>query len=168
MDSTSEQIEKIIGEVLPVLRAVSEASAASAPAPEAWSAKQVLGHLIDSAANNHQRFVRAQFSDDLVFPGYEQEAWVIVQGYQAAAWGDLLTFWAAYNLNLARIIALIPAEVRLRPRAWHNLDQLAWQPIPRDTPATLEYFMSDYVGHLRHHLGQIFDLLGLPLTPLLT
>jgi hypothetical protein len=38
-----------------------------------WSAREVIGHLIDSAANNHQRFVRAQFRDDLVFPGYEQE-----------------------------------------------------------------------------------------------
>jgi hypothetical protein len=165
--SPSEQIAKVIGEVLPILRAVSEPGVSVAPA-DAWSAKQVLGHLIDSAANNHQRFVRAQFTDDLVFPGYAQEEWVLVQGYQAAAWHDLLDFWSAYNLHLVRIIALIPAEVRLQPRTWHNLDQLAWQSVAGSTSVTLEYFMNDYVRHLKHHLCQIFDLLGLPRTSLLS
>lgn len=60
---------------------IPEAAAAHALAEGQWSPKQIIGHLIDSAANNHQRFVRAQFTDDLVFPGYEQEAWVEVQHY---------------------------------------------------------------------------------------
>ena len=50
--------------------------------PEKWSTKEIIGHLIDSASNNHQRFVRAQFSDDLVFPGYQKDEWIAVQHYQ--------------------------------------------------------------------------------------
>ena len=162
MHDVSVQLETIVRDVLPILRSVTEASAAVAPEPDVWSAKQVIGHLIDSASNNHQRFVRAQFSDELVFPGYDQETWVRVQAYQQAEWGALLALWTAYNLHLARIIALIPSEVRLRPRSRHNLDQLAWIPVPAGTPATLEYFMDDYVGHLKLHLRQIFNVLGMP------
>ena len=44
--------------------------------PSAWSPKEELGHLLDSAANNHQRIVRAQFEDNLSMPGYEQNRWV--------------------------------------------------------------------------------------------
>ena len=132
-----------------------DAQAAALPAPGKWSAKQVIGHLIDSASNNHQRFVRAQVTDDLVFPGYQQDAWVTVQGYQAAAWHELVVLWQYFNLHLARVIEAVPPEARTRPRIRHNLHQLAWRPVPEDQPATLEYFMADYVGHLTHHLSQI-------------
>src|SRR4051812_26490037 len=72
--------------------------------PNKWSAKQMIGHLIDSAANNHQRFVRAQFMNDLVFPGYDQDAWVEVQKYNDEAWSNLVNLWASYNLHLAHLI----------------------------------------------------------------
>ena len=39
------------------------------PSSSQWSLKEELGHLLDSAANNHQRIVRAQLEDNpgLVF-----------------------------------------------------------------------------------------------------
>jgi hypothetical protein len=137
------------------LAAMSDEAAARRPGPGKWSPKEIIGHLIDSAANNHQRFVRAQLHDDLLFPGYAQDAWVAVQRYQDAPWLELLTLWRAYNLHLARLIEVMSEEVRLRERRRHNLHELAWQPVPPDTPATLDYFMRDYVGHLHHHLRQI-------------
>ena len=73
-----------------------------------WSPKEVLGHLIDSAANNHQRFVRAQQADALTFPGYEQNQWVSSQGYQDADWAHLVALWTHLNLHLADVIARIP------------------------------------------------------------
>ena len=137
------------------LAAIPDEAAARRPGPGKWSAKEIVGHLIDSAANNHQRFVRAQFQDDLVFAGYAQDAWVAAQRYQDAPWQDLLTLWRAYNLHIARLIEAMPVEVRLRERRRHNLHELAWQPVPAGTPTTLDYFMRDYVGHLHHHLRQI-------------
>jgi hypothetical protein len=137
------------------LSALSDAAAARRPAPGKWSPKEIVGHLIDSAANNHQRFVRAQFQDDLVFPGYEQDEWVSAQRYQDALWQELLTLWRAYNLHIARLIEAMPDEVRLRERRRHNLHELAWQTVPADTPTTLDYFMRDYVLHLHHHLRQL-------------
>jgi hypothetical protein len=124
--------------------------------PGKWSAREVIGHLVDSASNNHQRFVRALFQDDLVFPGYDQDAWVAAQSYRDAPWRDLIALWRTFNLHIARLMETFPADERTRLRARHNLDELAWKPVPRDMPATLDYFMEDYVGHLKHHLNQIF------------
>ncbi len=66
-----------------------------------------------------------------------------------------MTLWGFYNLHIARLIEVTPDEVRLREHRRHNLHELAWQTVPEDTPATLDYFMRDYVVHLHHHLRQI-------------
>ena len=121
-----------------------------------WSAKEIVGHLIDSAANNHQRFVRAQATDDLICSGYDQNAWVTSQKYNQEPWADLVHLWAAYNLHLLHFISVMPQEVLSRPRPKHNLDQVAWKAVDQSTPTTLEYFIRDYAGHLQHHLNQIF------------
>ncbi len=140
------------------LRKIPDAIAGARPAPGQWSVKEIVGHLIDSAANNHHRFVLAQWQEDLVFRGYAQNDWVSAQDYEAAPWLDLVTLWQSYNRHLARVMVGVPPAVRTRMHQRHNLDQVAWQPIPPDRPATLEYFMRDYVGHLKHHLRQIADL----------
>jgi hypothetical protein len=139
----------------PLLEKMSDESTRARPAPGKWSPREIIGHLIDSASNNHQRFVRAQFQDDLVFPGYSQDAWVSAQQYQDAPWDQLLMLWRSFNLHIARVMESVPTEERLRPRTRHNLDEIASKAVPRDKPATLDYFMEDYVWHLQHHLDQI-------------
>jgi hypothetical protein len=124
------------------------------PAKGGWSAKEILGHLIDSAAVNHQRFVRAQWQD-LVFAAYAQDDWVQAQKYQDAPWLELVALWREYNRQIARVMAAIPVDVRMRPTRIHNLHEIAMHPAPKDEPATLDYLMNDYVQHLQHHLKQI-------------
>ena len=149
------RLMKVVETATPLLMTIEDEASARQPAPNKWSAREIVGHLIDSASNNHQRFVRAQFTDDLIFPGYEQDRWVDVQHYRDAPWRELVTLWAAFNRHIARVMAAVPNEARTKPRRKHTLHQLASQPIPEDTPATLDYFMRDYVGHLEHHLKQI-------------
>lgn len=144
----------------PLLRAISDADAARHPAPGKWSPKQIIGHLIDSASNNHQRFVRAAFQDDLVFPGYAQDHWVELQRYHDAPWSELLTFWMGFNRHIAMVMSAVPEEARLRVRARHNLDEIATYAPATAAQATLDYFMSDYVDHLEMHLLQIFGPRG--------
>lgn len=159
-----EYVEDLIATVRDAarrLRPVTDENAARRPSPDAWSAKEIIGHLIDSASNNHQRFVRAAWMEDLVFVGYEQDAWVSLQKYREAPWTELLDLWTSYNIHLGRVMRAVPDTVRLREHTRHNLDELAWQAVPREQPATLDYFMRDYVGHLHHHLRQI-EALRLP------
>jgi hypothetical protein len=138
------------------LLSMTEGEASARRAEGAWSAKEVLGHLVDSAANNHQRFVRAQLTEDLVFPGYEQDAWVRAQAYADEPWPLLVNLWKFYNLHLAHVMRSAPEEARRRPRARHNFHVIGFAPVSADKPSTLEHLMRDYVGHLKHHLGQIF------------
>jgi DinB superfamily len=149
------ELRTAVTSAVPLLLALSDEVTARARPGGDWSPKQVIGHLIDSASNNHQRFVRAQFTDELVFAGYEQERWVIVQQYQTAEWAALVDFWRQYNLHLARVIDAVPDAIRYQPRTAHNLHQTAYVAVPPTSPATLEYFMHDYVEHLVHHLRQI-------------
>ena len=153
------RLSAVIDAAKPRLLAISDDDSAKRPAPGKWSPREIVGHLIDSASNNHQRLVRAQLQDDLIFPGYEQDRWVDVQRYQTAPWRELVELWAAFNGHIARVMAEAPETVRTKPRTAHNLHQLAWKPLPEDTPATLDYFMRDYVGHLHHHVAQIEALL---------
>ena len=132
----------------------SDAEAGIHPAPGKWSKKEIIGHLLDSASNNHGRFVRAQLQDDLVFPGYDQDEWVRVQCYQGRRWADLVRAWHAYNHQIASVMAAADDDALTRQRVRHNLHELAWQAVPTSEPATLDYFMRDYVGHLKHHLAQ--------------
>ncbi len=136
------------------LLALSSAQAAARPASGKWSPKEIVGHLIDSASNNHGRFVRAQLQDDLIFDGYEQDDWVRVQHYQDRPWADLVALWRAFNHHIAHVMESTDPRALTRPRARHNLDALAWQPVSAGQPPTLEYFMRDYVEHLKHHLRQ--------------
>jgi hypothetical protein len=155
MNDFVEGFRKIMDEAAERLRGVAEAESQARQHPAEWSAKEVLGHLIDSAANNHQRFVRAQFTDDLVFSGYDQDQWVRVQGYSRRSWPELIELWYAYNRHLLHIIAHIPEPVLKKPRHPHSLDRIAWRLVPADQPVTLEYLILDYLEHVKEHLGQI-------------
>jgi len=139
------------------LLAFSDDEAASRPAPGKWSRKEIIGHLIDSASNNHGRFVRAQLQDDLIFAGYDQEAWVRTQRYQDRPWTDLVRLWQSFNHHIAAVMDAADPHAVTRPRARHNLDQLAWQSVSAMQSTTLGYFMGDYVDHLKHHLRQALE-----------
>jgi hypothetical protein len=148
-------LHSVIAQAMPALLALDDDATGRRPAPGKWSPREILGHLIDSASHNHQRFVRARWQDDLIFDGYDQDAWVDAQRYAEAPWRDLVTLWEGFNRHLARVIDGVPADVRTREHRRHNLDRLAWRGVPADVPATLDYFMDDYVAHVRHHLRQI-------------
>jgi len=151
----AQRLVETLHRATPALLALDDTATARRPAPGKWSPREIIGHLVDSASNNHQRFVGSRDRDDLVVDGYEQDVWVASQRYEDAPWAELVLLWLTYNRHLARLMAATPAADRDRVRNVHNLHLRAFRPVPADRDATLGYFMNDYVEHLEHHLAQI-------------
>jgi len=139
-----ERLQNALQTIPEVLARFSDAEAGQRPSPGRWCKKEVLGHLIDSASNNHQRFVRAQIMGKLAFPAYQQEQWVRVQRYQDAGWADLIELWRAYNLHLLHVVAGMPPEGRQ-----------ATCRIGDGQEMTLDVLFDEYVKHIEHHLQKM-------------
>ena len=125
---------------------ISEADASRKPEPNKWCKKEILGHLIDSAGNNHQRFVRCQFTPLLEFPEYDQDPWVANQAYATEPWADLVNLWLLLNRHLLHIVKSASPEV-----LQHQLK------IGSHPPMTFEALVPSYLKHLEHHLSQIYS-----------
>jgi hypothetical protein len=156
MDQWIDNFRQLVCDSAPRLLSLPDELTVLPPGPGKWSAKETIGHLIDSAANNHQRFVRAQFKSDLIFQGYDQEQWVISQRYNDESWEHLVNLWKLYNLHLAHIMDGVSPAVRDQLRTEHTLDKIAFRTVEASVPATLDYLMRDYIEHLKNHLDQIF------------
>jgi hypothetical protein len=126
------------------LRGLSQDTVASRSAPSAWSPKEELGHLLDSAANNHQRIVRAQLEDNPAMPGYEQNRWVAMHAYQSRDWEELIELWRALNRQLLAAAEAVPDS------AWSRS-----LTVDGSEPLTLQFVFEDYVAHMVHHLEHI-------------
>lgn len=141
-DSIS-RLQHLCDTIPPILRGIDEQSFSIKPLPEKWSKKEILGHLIDSATNNQQRFVRGQF-EDIPLIVYDQVQWVEKSYYQQMDSAQIISFWESYNRQLVALLKLIPDENMLL-----TVDRA------EDEPKTLQYILEDYVSHIEHHLRQI-------------
>ncbi len=112
--------------------------------------KQILGHLIDSAANNHQRMVRLQYNEKLDFPDYQQnnDLWIALQDYQNEDWNIIIQLWKYYNLHMIQVI--------------NSVDQLkldnSWQSF-EDITVSLKQMIEGYLGHIELHFREIQKLI---------
>ena len=126
------------------LLSIGDERASDKPDPGKWSFKEILGHLVDSAANNHQRIVRMQERPDIGTFTYSQQHWVSSQHYHDRPWAELVELWYQLNRHLAHVIAHVdPASLS------HSCD------MGYAAPATLSFVAEDYVRHVRHHVEQI-------------
>ncbi|HYG52367.1 MAG TPA: DinB family protein [Flavobacteriales bacterium] len=138
------KLEKILYEVPAKLRGMTHEFAEKRPAPGKWSRKEIMGHLIDSAFNNIQRFVRMQLSKHQDLLQYEQNGWVAVQNYQDMDWNRIVDLWQDLNRHIVHI--------------WKNMDPSALSntgTFPDYGTQTLQFIIDDYVVHMEHHLKAV-------------
>jgi hypothetical protein len=144
MKDKAMELRGVVDQASPRLARISGDEAARKESPEKWSKKEILGHLIDSASTNHQRFVRACYGAAVDFPGYKQNEWVRFQCYAEEPWSDVVALWSTYNRHLSHVIARLPASAKDAPVNFRD-----------NKPSALEFVVGDYLRHLRHHLEQI-------------
>jgi hypothetical protein len=143
-EKISAGIRKTVEDFINRFHNKNDFAASAKPDPQKWSAKEIIGHLIDSAANNHQRFVRAQYENSNTLISYEQTEWVKIEKHNERSWKELLSFWQSYNLHLAHLISKMPLQYLNLPFS-----------IGSNKPVTLGYIIVDYLGHMQHHIEQI-------------
>jgi hypothetical protein len=150
LNKVADNIEQQVNSAVDRWRILSEQILTFRPSEDAWSVKEIIGHLVDSASNNHQRFVRLQLTDRLIFPDYGQDNihWVRIQNYQEQKWGELLSLWRYFNIQLAYIIRSVD------PSCLTNV----WE-IDAKSNASLYELMTDYLRHLELHLNQVAETL---------
>ena len=136
-----ESLRELIDRLPALLHALPRERVENKPAPETWSAKEELGHLLDSAANNYQRIVRTQIEDRPAMPNYDGEAWVALQRYQHRDWARLIDSWVALNWQLLAAAEVVSCD------AWSRT-----LTIGDSAPLTLQFVFDDYVDHMLHHL----------------
>src|SRR5512146_3539837 len=128
------------------LRTITETEATEPYQADAWTRKQVLGHLLDSAINNHVRFVMAALDGEYSGPAYHAQGWVAMHDYANMLWSDLLDVWKAHNTLLTRVVRQIP-EDRLTAECR----------IGNDKPVTLRFVIEDYLHHMEEHISEITE-----------
>jgi hypothetical protein len=139
-----------LAEGLVLFAGIDEALSRERAKPDEWCAREVVGHLIDSACNNHRRFILGQTPGLPKFDGYDGDVWVARQQYVDESWADIVALWAAYNRHLRHVIARTPAGHLLMSAT--DPDGLG--------PVTLGFLMQDYIGHIRHHYEQVRRLMA--------
>ena len=150
MKNVADELRAIVNDVVPQLQELDQAKIGIRPNPKKWSRKEILGHLIDSACNNQQKFVRMMQQPELVFPGYAQDDWVDLQNWCGADWNQMIELWSSYNFHIAYLIENVKDEFLQNTIS-----------IESAGPFTLEFIMLDYVEHLKHHVKQIFPEIDL-------
>ncbi|QEG20259.1 DinB family protein [Mariniblastus fucicola] len=149
LSSTADQIVEQVTKSREWLLGLGESIVRHKPSADRWSIAEVVGHLVDSASNNHQRFIRAQEQESLTFPKYDQNSWATKNAWSSANWESLVELWFHYNLQLARVIRAIPSEKYSIPCT-----------IGGNEPCALEWLATDYLDHLVHHLKKIEERVG--------
>lgn len=144
IEKALNRLEYIINLTPKMLTEISEENMSTKPSPTKWSKKEIIGHLIDSATNNHQRFVRGQF-ENIPEISYDQNNWNEFSFYNQIESKQIISFWTIYNKQIIEIIKRIPKE---------NLEK---QIKISNNILTLEFLIIDYVEHLEHHLKQIIE-----------
>ena len=142
--NVAERLQGIVEREAARLRVMDGPSRSRRPLPGKWCPKEILGHLVDSASNNHQRFVRAALAGELSFPGYVQDGWASVQRWAEEDWGVIVDLWTALNRHLAHLLGGLPDG------AWSASCRIGDRPT-----VTLAALAEDYLRHLEHHLAAL-------------
>ncbi len=147
MEKITSELERLLTVGFQQISQFSDEELSDKSAPEKWSKKEILGHLIDSAINNLKRFTEIQFEPKpYKVIGYNQDELVKVNAYQESDPKELLSFWLSINTRIINIINIQTQET-LNYEIENSNGEIK----------DLRFLIEDYVSHLSYHLDQIIN-----------
>lgn len=146
IETVTKRLEFLCNTIPLLLTKIDEKDFSTRPAPNKWSKKEILGHLIDSATNNHHRIVRGQFEHKPRIT-YENHVWNEGNHYQEMTGSHVISFWTIYNKHLLEIIKRIPKE--------KMTNEVETGETGEKHIMTMAFVIEDYLDHLEHHLHQL-------------
>jgi len=144
MKQTAKELEQLIKEYVPLMKNISEETMLVKPAPDKWSKKEIIGHLIDSALTNSRRFIVSKYEEAPKIV-YAQVEWVAASAYQSYDTGELIHLWALLNKHICHILENTPEHLWQRTCMTQQLH-------------TIEWLAADYVKHLKHHMHVVLEM----------
>lgn len=115
------------------------------PTENKWSKKEILGHLIDSALNNIQRFTEIQYNEKpYQIRPYNQDALVKYNDYQNKNNQELYDLWLQLNEHISHIVKNLTIETL-------NYSII----LPNGKLSDLNFLVNDYFEHFYYHINQI-------------
>lgn len=134
-----------------LFQGIGDATAGIVLSDDKWSLKQIVGHLIDSASNNHQRILRLKQNAELHFPDYEALSWLEASDYNSFTFSHLIQLFTLYNQHISHLIENLPDSV-LSHRwivSWGDIGSIS-----------LKDLVIHYVEHLEAHLNHFQERLN--------
>ncbi|KIL42260.1 hypothetical protein SD70_01620 [Gordoniibacillus kamchatkensis] len=144
--SALAKLEQLVETIPDIINGINEEEFNKKAKPEKWSKKEILGHLCDSAANNHVRFMKIVLAEEPVhIEGYKQDKLVSMHDYQNNyTKTELAALWKQLNRQICYI---------MRNASKEDYDKSCI--LPDGTAVTLGWLFNDYIDHLLHHMKQI-------------
>lgn len=151
MNNIINRMNQLISEIPEKVLAIPEDTLTVKPAENKWSKKEIIGHLCDSAFNNHSRFIRAQFQPEpFKIVRYEQDEWVKLNNYQNIPAKEILDLWVRLNRQIVNIITAMPSD---KLAVMCDLGTAAFR--EGDVEKNMLWLIEDYVLHMEYHLHQV-------------
>ena len=127
-------------EVIDVLAAIPESRGGFRYAPEKWSVREVIGHLVDAERIFGYRALRLARGDATPLPGFEENDYVRSAGSDARALASLVDELRVVREGTVRLFESLPDD------AWARRGVVNGREV---SVRALAYIAA---GHARHHL----------------
>jgi hypothetical protein len=137
----AETLARQIDGTLAFYRSISDEQSRGRYAPDKWTVKQVMGHMIDTERVFQFRATAFSRGDEGPLPSMEQNAWMANCDFDARSWTSLVEEFKTVRASTIALFRHLPEEA---------LDRRG---IASGNPVSVRALGYMIAGHERHHLA---------------
>lgn len=138
-------LESLGRETLQLLSPLGEEAAGHRYAEDKWTVRSVVGHLIDCERVFAYRAMRIARGDATPLPGFDENAYALMAGYDARSLQDVLAEFVSVRTATISLYRGFPAE------AWSRIGTAS------NAPISVRALAWAVAGHELHHRSILRD-----------